>query len=101
LLYYWETRSDNSKFNQLLTDKELLSFIAPSQTLVGTREEISNRLFGFENHISELYNSRGKNIIDKNEFESIATNYFKTYLKLVDIQVDKDHQDFLKQFDQD
>jgi hypothetical protein len=66
--------------------------------LVDTEEEICDRLFGFENYISKLYNSRGKNIIDKNEFESIATNYFKTYLRLVDTQADKDHQDFLKQF---
>ncbi len=97
LLYYWETSSDNSEFNGLLTDKELLSFIAPNQNLVDTEEEICDRLSGFENHISELYNSTEKNIIDENEFESVAKTYFKTYLKFVDTQLDNDHQDFLKQ----
>ena len=101
LLYYWETNSATSKINQLLTNKEFLSFITPSQTLVDTEEEICDRLLGFENYVSKLYNSREKNIIDKNEFESIATNYFKTYLRLVDTQADKDHQGFLKQFGQD
>ena len=94
LLYYWETSNDNSKLNQLLKDKELLNFIAPN--LVDTVEEICDRLFGFENHISELYNSTKKNIIDKTEFESIAKNYFKTYSKFVDLQADEDHQKFLK-----
>jgi hypothetical protein len=97
LLYYWETSSENSKFNELLTDKELLNFIAPNQTLVDTEEEICDRLFGFENHISELYNSTEKNIIDRNKFESVAKTYFKMYFKFVDTQADKDHQDFLKQ----
>ena len=98
LLYYWETSSDNSKFNELLTDKDLLNFITPNQTLVDIEEEICDCIFGFENHISELYISTEKDIIDKIKFESIAKNYFKTYLKLVDTQADKDHQDFLKQF---
>jgi len=97
LLYYWETSSGNSKFKELLTDKNLLNFIAPNQNLVDAEEEIRERLFGFENHISELYNSTEKNIIDTNEFESIAKKYFRKYIKSVDTQADKDHQDFLKQ----
>ena len=101
LLYYWETSSDKSKFKELLTNEELISFIAPNQTLVDTEEEICGRLFAFENHISEQYNMTDRNIIDKNEFKNTATNYFKTYLRLVDTQADKDHQDFLKLFGED
>jgi hypothetical protein len=101
LLYYWETSSDKAKFKELLTDEELISFIAPNQTLVDKEEEICDRLFAFENHISELYNTTDRNIIDKNEFENTAKNYFKTYLRLVDTQADRDHQDFLKQFGED
>lgn len=101
MLYYWETSSDNSKFNQLLADKEFLSFIAPNQTSVDTEKEICDRLFDFENHISVIYNSSEKNSIGKNEFENTAKKYFKTYLKFADTLVDKDHQDFLKQLGHD
>lgn len=101
LLYYWEMRSYTTEFKDLLTDKELIAFIAPNQVLIDIEDEISVRLFAFENHISGLYNSTKKSLIDKNEFENIARNYFKTYSKYVSDQADRDHQNFLKQLNSD
>gem|GEM_PF-3302246 len=101
LLYYWEIKSYSSEFKDLLTDKELIAFVVPNQTLVDTEDEICDRLFSFENHIFELYTSNKKSFIDNNEFESVAEAYFKNYSKPVDEQADKDHQDFLKQLNCD
>ena len=97
-LYYWETSADNSKFNELLADKQVLNFIAPNQTLVDTEAKICDRLFAFENHITELYNSTIGNYIDRHKFEKIAEDYFATYIKTIDEEADREHQEFLKHF---
>ncbi|MGN7783854.1 hypothetical protein ACTJIJ_04985 [Niabella sp. 22666] len=78
LLYYWESVNNSSQFNQLLADKELLGFISPNQLLLN-EEAISDRLLGFENYVSGLYNSTGSNKLDKIEFGNIAKNYFGRY----------------------
>lgn len=92
LLYYYESDSDNTKFKELLTDKELTSFIIPKETTIDTEEEISNRLFAFENYITEIYNTETQ--VDKQGFENIARSYFTTFLS--DTSVDKAHLEFIK-----
>ena len=76
LLYSWEPDSDSSKLKTLIKDKELINFIDPNRTLVNPEEEVYSRLFAFEMHVTELYNSATEKIITKPDFESIAKNYF-------------------------
>jgi hypothetical protein len=99
LLYYWEIRGYSSKFKDLLADKELLNFIAPSTALVDIEEEICDRLFAFENNITDLYNTTKNGSINKYEFEDIAKKYFKNYSKAVDKKAKAEHLEFLKKID--
>ncbi len=94
LLYYYESDSDNSKFKDFLTDKELVSFIIPNDSTIDTEGEISNRLFAFENFMTEIYNSQTQ--VDRQNFEKIARKYFSTFENVIDTSVDKDHSAFLK-----
>jgi hypothetical protein len=96
LLFYWEPKSDNKAFKELITDKGVLSFLAPSKSIVDM-DEASIRLFAFENYISELYSSSQTETIDKKELTIIAEDFFKSYSATVDPQAETDHQGFLKQ----
>ena len=92
LLYYYESDSDNRKFKELLTDKELISFIIPNERMIDKEEEISNRLFAFENYITEIYNTETQ--IDRQNFENLAKSFFNAFV--LDNSVDKEHSEFLK-----
>ncbi|MGN6568937.1 MAG: hypothetical protein ACTHJ0_13335 [Flavipsychrobacter sp.] len=83
LLYYWEIQNSNSAFKDLLRDNDFTSFILSNQRLINTEEEICDRLWSFENHISKLYKSNWKDM-DKSQLENIAKKYFETYLKPID-----------------
>ena len=92
LLYYYKSNSDNSIFKELLTDKELISFIIPNERTIDTEEEITNRLFAFENYITEIYNTETQ--VDRQDLENIARSYFTTFV--LDTSLDKEHSEFLK-----
>jgi len=77
-LYFYESDSDNSKFKELLTDKELISFIIPNEKTIDTEKEISNRLFAFENYITEIYKPEMQ--VGGQDFEDIARTYFTTFV---------------------
>ena len=96
LLFYWEMRDYSPEFKELLTDVELVEFIGGGQTLDNTAHETSMRLFHFENHISNLYNSVALDEIDSNKFQSVVKDYFKAYQIDGATNDDKDHQEFLK-----
>lgn len=95
LLFYWEIRGDNPAYRYLLTDKELIEFIAPGVVLVD-REETSMRLFQFENHISGIYDSEGLESIGMDQFESIAKDYFKAYKRVINEDAENEYEEFLK-----
>lgn len=97
LLYYWKRSADNSKFSELLSNKQLLNFIAPNQTFLDTEAEICDRLFSFENYITELYNSALRDNIDRHKFVDIAEEYFATYINTIDEATEREHQRFIKQ----
>ena len=94
LFYYWAPRSYSSKFKDLLKDKAFIGSIIPNIDIVDIEGEVSNRLFAFENYITELYNDIIK--IEKQDFEKIAKSFFTTYENTTDEQADKDHDEFLK-----
>lgn len=77
-------------------EKELFyeTLVVPDKALDDYEDEVTSRLFSFENHISEIYDSKGKDGIDRNEFENIARSYFRTYSKVLDEEAEKGHQDF-------
>lgn len=96
LLFYWEIQVDSPEFRNLLTDKELIEFIAPGIFLADMEDEISMRLLHFENYISGIYDSVGLESVGRDKFENIAKEYFKTYHSVPDEDAEKSHQEFLK-----
>lgn len=96
LLYYWLPRGYSSNFKDLLRDKALISFIIPDRNLVDIEDEVSDRLFAFEQHITELYNDKVK--VEQEDFENIAKSFFATYINTKNERADKDHEEFLKRF---
>lgn len=78
LLMFWNCYCESEETGKLLSDKELIKFIAPHSENVSKDEIILDRLDDFERYIFKLHSENNKISMTRNEFNETAKNYFET-----------------------
>lgn len=99
LLMYWECHCESEEKDKLLSDKELIKFIAPHSENVSKDEIILDRLNNFQNYIFKLHSENNKISMTRNEFTETAKNYFENIRVEIDLDTEREHQEFLKSLD--
>jgi hypothetical protein len=96
LMYYWSPRSNyNNSFEESLKDKELMDFVCPNSDIKDKSGIAEDRLFGFEQYLSNLFNSTKGIQITKQEFQTLAEKYFKSFVGTPFVK-DEDYDEFIK-----